>query len=170
MPADAWRRPKPHPDAAAACQGMGMFARAVVAFLALPGTVAFLVPGAWIWLARLPLRWPLGLVPVVAGTVALSWCVRDFYVAGKGTLAPWAPPRELVVVGLYRYSRNPMYLAVTMILLGWALAFTSPGLFVYAITVMTAFHARVVFGEEPWLARTHGEAWQAYTRRVRRWL
>lgn len=147
-----------------------MFARAVVAFLELPGVVAFLVPGAWVWLARLPVHWPFGFVLIVLGTAGLLWCVRDFYVSGKGTLAPWAPPLELVVVGLYRHSRNPMYVAVALVLLGWAITFPSSGLFVYALAVMAAFHLRVVFGEEPWLARTHGSAWLQYTRRVRRWL
>jgi protein-S-isoprenylcysteine O-methyltransferase Ste14 len=106
---------------------------------------------------------------LIAGFLALIWCVRDFYVAGKGTLAPWAPPVRVVVVGLYRYTRNPMYVAVTLILLGWAVAFWSRGLFVYCIAVVIAFHLRVVFGEEPWLARTHGEQWQQYAKRVPRW-
>jgi len=135
----------------------------------LPGTVAFLVPVTWVWLAHLTLRWPFGLVLIAFGTFALLWCVRDFYVSGKGTLAPWSPPRELVVVGLYRYSRNPMYVAVALILLGWAVSFFSVGLLIYALAVAVAFQLRVVFGEEPWLARTHGAAWQQYTRRVRRW-
>lgn len=144
--------------------------RAVIAFLTLPGVVAFLVPGVWVWLARLHLYWPLGLALIVVGVVGLLWCARDFYVSGKGTLAPWAPPQELVVVGLYRYSRNPMYVAVAVILLGWAVTFRSASLLLYALAVMVAFHLRVVFGEEPWLARTHGALWQQYTRRVRRWL
>lgn len=147
-----------------------MFTRALIAFLALPGIVAFAVPLAWSRVIGMELRWPLGLLLVIAGTAALLWCVRDFYVPGKGTLAPWAPPRELVVVGLYRYSRNPMYVAVAAILLGWAATFASTGLLLYALSVMLAFHLRVVFGEEPWLARTHGAAWQAYAGRVRRWL
>jgi protein-S-isoprenylcysteine O-methyltransferase Ste14 len=147
-----------------------MFTRAVIAFLALPGTVAYLVPVAWVWFAGMPLHWPVGLVLVGVGTVGLLWCVRDFYVSGKGTLAPWAPPQELVVVGLYQYSRNPMYVAVVLILLGWAVSFRSYGLLAYALVVMVAFHLRVVFGEEPWLARRHGAAWQQYMRHVRRWL
>lgn len=137
--------------------------------MALPGVVAFLVPGAWVCLARLRLHWPIGLVPLVLGVAGLLWCARDFYVSGKGTLAPWAPPRRLVVVGLYRYSRNPMYVAVAMILLGWAVSFRSVGLLLYALAVMVAFHLRVVRGEEPWLARTHGALWRQYTLRVRRW-
>ena len=138
-----------------------MFARAVLAFLALPGIVAFAAPAIWVVLApRAGLVQPLGLVPLIGGTLALLWCVRDFYVSGKGTLAPWSPPAHLVRAGLYRYTRNPMYVAVTVILLGWAVAFGLPGLFIYTIIVAVAFHLRVVFGEEPWLARTHGAQWQ----------
>lgn len=132
--------------------------------------VAFLVPASWVWLSSQSLHWPLGLIVIMLGTAGLLWCVRDFYVSGKGTLAPWAPPQNLVVVGLYRYSRNPMYVSVALILLGWAISFRSTGLLVYALAVILAFHLRVVLGEEPWLARTHGAAWQQYTRNVRRWL
>jgi protein-S-isoprenylcysteine O-methyltransferase Ste14 len=112
----------------------------------------------------------IGLFPTIIGAVLLLWCVRDFYVAGRGTLAPWAPPRNLVVVGLYRYSRNPMYVAVILILCGWAIGFRSPALGIYALVVGLGFHLRVVFGEEPWLARTHGEGWIQYKARVPRWL
>jgi protein-S-isoprenylcysteine O-methyltransferase Ste14 len=147
-----------------------VFARALLAFLALPGVVAFAVPVVWLFAsAHTSLVQPLGLVPLAAGAVALLWCVRDFYVSGSGTLAPWAPPVHLVVVGLYRYTRNPMYVAVTLILVGWAVSFGVPGLWAYTIIVAVAFHLRVVLGEEPWLARTHGAEWQEYARRVPRW-
>ena len=147
-----------------------MFVRALLAFLALPGIVAFAIPIVWCLLgASATLVQPLGLVPLVAGTVALFWCVRDFYISGKGTLAPWSPPTHLVRVGLYRYTRNPMYVAVTLILIGWAVAFGLPGLFVYTIIVAVAFHLRVVFAEEPWLSRTYGAEWQEYADRVPRW-
>jgi len=147
-----------------------MFARAVLAFLALPGVAAFGVPIAWLYASsHTTLVQPLGLVPLVCGVVGLVWCVRDFYVAGKGTLAPWSPPAHLVEVGLYRYTRNPMYVSVILILLGWAVSFSLPGLYTYTIIVAVAFHLRVVFGEEPWLARTHGARWDEYARRVPRW-
>ena len=147
-----------------------MFRRALLAFLALPGVVAIAVPVVWlIASSHTQLVQPLGLVLLVAGFIGLIWCVRDFYVAGKGTLAPWAPPVRVVVVGLYRYTRNPMYVAVTLILLGWAASFASMGLLIYGIAVAIAFHLRVVLGEEPWLARTHGEEWDRYARRVPRW-
>ncbi len=147
------------------------FTRSFVAFLALPGVVAFAVPAIWL-AATQGFRGPrpLGLPLVASGIAGLLWCVRDFHVRGRGSLAPWAPPRELVVVGLYRWSRNPMYLSVLVLLLGWAATFTSRGLAIYAAGVAVAFHLRVVLGEEPWLARTHGESWQRYAARVPRWL
>ena len=73
------------------------------------------------------------------------------------------------MVGLYRHVRNPMYVAVVTILLGWSAAFGSKGLLGYAAVIAVAFHLRVVFGEEPWLARTHGAEWEEYVRRVPRW-
>jgi protein-S-isoprenylcysteine O-methyltransferase Ste14 len=149
-----------------------MLARALLAFLALPGVVAIAVP-AWMAAGARSAGgrvFPAGLVPLFTGVVLLVWCVRDFYVAGKGTLAPWSPPRHLVTTGLYRYSRNPMYVAVALMLAGWAVAFASRSIAIYAGFVIGAFHLRVVYGEEPWLARTHGAAWDEYRARVPRWL
>jgi len=148
-----------------------MFLRALLAFLALPGIVAFAIPIYWlIATSRTDLVQPLGLLPLLLGCAGLLWCVRDFYVFGKGTLAPWSPPERLVTAGLYRYSRNPMYVAVVLILLGWAVSFGARGLYWYTLVVGIAFHVRVVVGEEPWLRRTHDAAWDEYARRVRRWL
>lgn len=144
-----------------------LFWRALVAFLALPTMVAYVVP----WLLRpagADFR-AIGIPVVVVGTILLLWCVRDFYVAGRGTLAPWSPPKHLVTVGLYRLSRNPMYVAVCMILVGFALGYCAAGLWIYAAVVALAFHMRVVVFEEPWLARTFGMKWFAYRRRVPRW-
>lgn len=147
-----------------------MFARALFAFLALPGIVAYAVPATWMWRTnQLAIAHAWGLLPFVLGTAGLLWCVRDFYSRGKGTLAPWSPPQHLVVVGLYRYSRNPMYVCVLLTLVGWAVTFASTGLALYALVVTIAFQIRVVHGEEPWLARTHGAAWQDYVSRVSRW-
>ena len=132
-----------------------MLIRALLAFLALPGVVAFAAPLLIAWpRVREGSFNPLALVLLVPGIALLLWCVRDFFVTGKGTLAPWDPPRELVSSGPYRCSRNPMYVAVSLILFGWSIAFESWALLVYALIVMTAFHLRVVFGEEPWLARS----------------
>lgn len=144
---------------------------ALLAFVACPGMVAIMLPLAWLAVTgQLRIVWPPGLIALLLGLAALLWCVRDFYVSGRGTLAPWAPPQQLVTVGLYRYTRNPMYLAVLLMLMGWALATRSAGLFAYAAIVGTAFHLRVILGEEPWLARTHEAAWREYAGRVPRWL
>ncbi len=149
----------------------GLLPRAILAFLALPGMVAFVVP---LWLIA-PGGWSSfvdawGLVPLGLGIVLLLWCVREFYVAGRGTLAPWSPPKNLVVTGLYRFSRNPMYIAVLLVLVGWALGFRSRPLAIYAAAVAFAFHLRVVLYEEPFLARTHGDRWTKYRATVPRWL
>jgi protein-S-isoprenylcysteine O-methyltransferase Ste14 len=145
--------------------------RAVFAFVALPGVVAFAIP---LTLAYSPLPSPqlrpLGLLFLAPGTFLLIWCVYKFYASGRGTLAPWAPPQHLVVDGPYRVSRNPMYVGVALILVGWASLFWSLVLAAYAAIVLLAFHLRVIAGEEPWLARTFGADWDAYRSRVPRWL
>jgi protein-S-isoprenylcysteine O-methyltransferase Ste14/pimeloyl-ACP methyl ester carboxylesterase len=147
-----------------------MLIRALLAFIALPGLVAFAAP---LFMARPLVReGPFhltALLLLVPGIALLLWCVRDFLVTGKGTLAPWDPPRLLVSSGPFRFSRNPMYVAVSLILVGWSLAFHSWGLLLYALIVMIAFHLRVLFHEEPWLDRTFGKHWLNYKSRVPRW-
>ena len=148
-----------------------MLLRALLAFLALPGMVAYLVPlllapeaprdRAWSW---------AGMLIIAGGSGLLLWCVREFYVAGRGTLGPWSPPRHMVSSGPYARSRNPMYVAVAVVLLGWAVLFASRTLLIYAVAISVAFHLRVVLSEEPWLERAHGEAWRFYRARVRRWV
>lgn len=146
----------------------GLFWKSLIAFLALPGVVAFVVPLA----IALPARRTsvVGVLPLLAGCLLLGWCVREFHVAGRGTLAPWSPPQNLVVSGPYQYSRNPMYVAVLLILASWAVLFQARLLAAYALLVAIAFHLRVVFGEEPWLARMHGDDWLRYRALVSRWL
>lgn len=146
--------------------------RAVAAFLALPGVVALLVP---LLIASpairdgVPFRW-VALVPLLLGFGLLIWCVRLFLVQGKGTLAPWAPPRQIVVSGPYAFTRNPMYVAVIVMLIGWAIGFHSWALLVYAMVVLVAFHLRVRLGEEPWLADTYHDKWARYAAHVPRWV
>ena len=142
--------------------------RAVLAFLALPGVVAFLVPLLIAWADGWDFR-PAALALLIPGAVLLGWSARDLSVRGRGTLAPWDPPRELVAAGIYRLTRNPMYVGVALILCGWAAAFASWSLLLYALIVIAAFHVRVVRVEEPWLARTHREEWTRYRARVPRW-
>lgn len=147
-----------------------MFLRALFAFLLLPGLVAGLLP--WLLLRTTASGgagfWP-GWVVLAAGMAVLLACVRQFYTEGKGTLAPWHPPQRLVTGGLYRYSRNPMYAGVLLIVGGWALGAGSSALALYAAFLLAAFHLRVRYYEEPVLARLFGEDWEAYRKQTRRW-
>jgi protein-S-isoprenylcysteine O-methyltransferase Ste14 len=146
-----------------------------VFFVLAPGVVAGLVPW-WLtgWRARalspwwLPLR-VAGAVLLVAGVAVLVQAFARFVVEGLGTPAPVAPTRELVVGGLYRYVRNPMYLAVLAAIVGQALVLGRLVLLPYAAVVAAAFAAFVHWYEEPTLARQFGAGYQAYRRAVPGW-
>jgi protein-S-isoprenylcysteine O-methyltransferase Ste14 len=152
-----------------AAVGSGVF------FALAPGVVAGLVPW-WLtgWEVRslpgwwLPLR-VAGVVLLVAGAAVLVHAFARFAVEGIGTPAPVAPTRELVVGGLYRYVRNPMYLAVVAAIVGQALALGQLVLLPYAGVVAAAFVAFVHWYEEPTLARQFGARYQAYRRAVPGW-
>jgi protein-S-isoprenylcysteine O-methyltransferase Ste14 len=147
-----------------------MLIRAIAAFLVLPGMVAIAAP---ILIAQFdPWRGYesfFGLVLLHIGVFLLFWCIRDFYVSGKGTLAPWDPPQRLVTVGLYKYSRNPMYIAVLLIISGWAAYFGSWLVMAYDLLLAVIFYLRVVLYEEPWLQKTYTTEWQCYQGNVPRW-
>ena len=148
-----------------------LFLRALCAFLALPVVVAGVVP--YLILGDTMILSPtavLGGCLLGIGLGLLIWCVRDFFVSGRGTLAPWDPPKHLVVSGLYRFVRNPMYVAVLLIIAGWCALFISPPLVLYLFVLAIGFHLRVVLHEEPWLRKTFGAEWEAYSRNVSRWL
>ena len=148
-----------------------MFIRALFAFLALPGVVAGLVP---VLIAKADTNRHggsvIGFGVLALGIMLLLWCVRDFYVAGKGTLAPWDPPKRLVIVGLYRFVRNPMYVAVLTVVLGWTIVFGSVWLAFYMVALAMAFHLRVMFYEEPRMRQQFAAEWKAYSAAVPRWL
>ena len=148
-----------------------MFFRALMAFLVLPGIAGIILPP--IFAALDPWRsgsiWQ-GSILIVTGLVLLLWCVRDFYVWGKGTLAPWDPPQNLVVVGLYRYMRNPMYVSVLSLVGGWALVCGSPLLLFYIAALAVGFHVRVIVNEEPYLHAQFGGDWDQYCANVGRWI
>jgi len=145
--------------------------RALGAFLACPGVAAGLLPLA---IARgapqVGRSRGAGLATLAVGAGCLVGCVRDFLVSGRGTLAPWDPPRKLVTVGLYRFVRNPMYLAVLTIVLGWSLYFGSPGVALYSVVLAVGFHLRVTLHEEPWLRRQFGPDGSRYLKTVPRWI
>jgi len=148
-----------------------MLLRALFAFVCLPGLIAYAGPLALGLTAAAPVRHPVaGALLAVMGTLLLLTCVREFYVNGRGTLAPWSPPQQLVMSGPYRYSRNPMYLGVLIILAGWATLWSSRDLALYALAMLIGFALRVRLHEEPWADRTFGAEWHSYRARVPRWL
>jgi len=148
-----------------------LLSRSIFSFIALPGLAAIIAPPliAYFDLFRMG-RWGMGLPVLCAGAFILIWCVRDFYAMGKGTLAPWDPPKVLVVAGFYRFVRNPMYLGVLLLVLGWGMYYRSPAVLLYDIVLFVSFHLMVVFSEEPRLNAQFGEQWDSYRNGVHRWL
>jgi protein-S-isoprenylcysteine O-methyltransferase Ste14 len=152
-----------------------LFLRSLLWTVLLPGLYAFYVPWRFFGLSevRLDLSNPFhlpGALGMAIGTGLLAACIWEFAHSGRGTLAPVDPPRELVVQGLYRYVRNPMYLSVTLIVLGEVLLTGSVGLLLYWVIWFIAVNLFVVGYEEPALRRRFGQSYDGYTRRVGRWL
>jgi len=148
-----------------------------VIFLVLaPMTIAGLVP--W-WITRWRMEPPLGgfgvlrivgILLILAGIPVLLDSFARFALQGLGTPAPVFPTRHLVVQGLYRHVRNPMYIAVTAVVLGQALFLGSVRLLEYAAIVWLCFHLFVLVYEEPTLRATFGDEYENFCLRVPRWI
>ena len=110
------------------------------------------------------------MIMVTIGTAIALWCVFTFVFIGKGTPAPFDSPKKLVIRGPYRFVRNPMYIGAGMTLTGAALFYASASLLIYAAIFLAVAHLFVVAYEERVLRRSFGGAYEAYCRRVRRWL
>lgn len=115
------------------------------------------------------LKQAVGLAVAAVGAALAVWCVLAFALLGKGTPAPFDPPRRLVVRGPYRFVRNPMYLGAAIALAGAALSYRSLALAAYAGVFLLMTHVLVVSYEEPTLRETFGADYEGYCRRVRRW-
>ena len=111
-----------------------------------------------------------GLIPFTLGACVSLWCVKDFVVRGRGTPAPFDPPTRLVLLGPYRYVRNPMYVGLFLVLIGEAMLYASLFVLLYSLFLVAAAHIFVVFYEEPTLRRKFGESYEQYLRSVPRWL
>jgi protein-S-isoprenylcysteine O-methyltransferase Ste14 len=150
-------------------------AGSVLFLVVAPGVVAGLVP--WLltgWRPGAGDQWPLivriaGAVIITAGAAVLLSAFAQFALGGRGTPAPVAPTEHLVVRGLYRYVRNPMYLAVLAVIAGQALLLGRPVLLVYAAIMAVTFAAFVLGYEQPTLARRYGTGYEAYLRAVPGW-
>lgn len=143
--------------------------------LLVPGTVVGLIPylivtggpktAAAPWSAA-----DLAFVPITVGVAILLWCIWDFAVTGRGTVAPVDPPTRLVRRGLYRYVRNPMYLGALVALLGEAALFRSIALLMYTAGWFAFINLVVLLYEEPALRRKFGASYESYCEAVGRWV
>jgi protein-S-isoprenylcysteine O-methyltransferase Ste14 len=114
------------------------------------------------------LEWT-GVALAACGATIAIWCILTFVFSGRGTPAPFDPPRRLVIQGPYRFVRNPMYLGAGLALGGAALVYGSPWLGGYAALFLAVTHTFVLAYEEPTLRRSFGPDYDAYCRRVHRW-
>ena len=112
----------------------------------------------------------VGIAVVVLGAALALWCILTFALVGRGTPAPFDPPRRLVMVGPYRFVRNPMYIGAGTALMGAAIIYRSMALIGFVALFLLVTHIFVVSYEEPTLRRIFGDEYESYRRRVRRWL
>ena len=145
-------------------------------FAVAPSTMGGLVP--W-WITRWEFRPPffdldatraVGILLIVAGLPGIVDSFARFALQGLGTPAPIAPPQNLVVTGLYRYVRNPMYVAVVAVILGQGILFGDWRLLNYGGLMWLAFHAFVLAYEEPVLAESFGAQYEDFRANVPRWI
>lgn len=150
---------------------MTLFLKNLLFTVVVPGTVAGYAP----YLLARPISAPPVSIAVsvplfLLGGAIYLWCVWDFAVRGGGTPAPIDAPKRLIVQGLYRYVRNPMYLGVLTVILGWLALSPGPVLAVYWLGVFTMFNIFVLLYEEPHLRKTFGPEYGRYIADVGRWL
>jgi protein-S-isoprenylcysteine O-methyltransferase Ste14 len=145
-------------------------------FMIAPCVAAGVIP--W-WITRWEFRPPFfgleltragGVILIIAGTLGLVDSFARFALRGVGTPAPIAPTQKLVVTGLYRYVRNPIYAAVVAVILGQAILFGARGLILYGALFWLACHAFVLVYEEPTLERTFGADYGGFRANVPRWI
>jgi protein-S-isoprenylcysteine O-methyltransferase Ste14 len=149
--------------------------RSLLWTILLPGFFAGYVPWRFFGLGQTrfdasSMAQVVGLSCIGLGAALLTACILEFARTGRGTLSPIDPPRVLVVRGLYRYVRNPMYLSVTAIVLGEVLVTRSRVLGVYWALWFLAVNLFVIGYEEPTLRQQFGASYDDYSRRVGRWI
>ncbi|MGD9187207.1 MAG: isoprenylcysteine carboxylmethyltransferase family protein [Desulfobacteraceae bacterium] len=150
--------------------------KSIIFIIVLPGAVMVYAP-YYLLSLNIELFFPdinvfrfIGLIPISIGAAIILWCLWDFIYSGKGTPAPIDPPKNLVVKGLYRLTRNPMYVGVLFVLFGEILLFESTVLIIYSFFVWILFNSFVVFYEEPTLKDKFGHSYEQYIDLVPRWL
>lgn len=152
-----------------------LFLRTVFWTVLVPGTVTIFLPRLILAqrISALPRTWStaqyLSLLLMVVGAAILIRCVWDFAAVGRGTLSFVDAPKKLVIVGLYRYVRNPMYIGVLLVLMGETVLFKSVPLLKYTAGWFVVVNLAVLLYEEPTLRHRFGESYDQYCRSVHRW-
>ncbi len=152
-----------------------LWLRTALFTLLIPGTVLVFAPMALVASGLGP-RMDLGAArfagwaPLALGLGMIAWCFVAFIRRGRGTPAPYDPPRRLVISGLYRFVRNPQYVGVVLTLIGEALLTRAAILFAYAAVLAIGYHLFVTLHEEPRLLRLFGEDYARYCQSVPRWV
>ena len=148
--------------------------RAFAVFRGLIVSAAFV--SLWVWFIprwfRIPMQivHPEAWIVVAIGSLIAGWCMLAFGVKGLGTPAPFDPPRRLVVSGLYRFVRNPMYVGMGILLIGEAWLIGRIKIIYMAIVALTMVSIFVIVFEEPVLRSKFGDDYIEYCRNVRRWI
>jgi protein-S-isoprenylcysteine O-methyltransferase Ste14 len=156
-------------------RGFWLLLRSAFWTIAFPGFFAGFVPWRYFGVSEVdfdvsnPLH-VFGALLIALGAILLLTCIYEFAARGRGTLSPADPPTELVVQGLYRYVRNPMYLSVLTIVAGEIILTRSGALAVYWLLFFVAANLLVRGYEEPYLTRQFGSSYEHYMREVGRWI
>lgn len=154
-----------------------LFIRNLVFTILQPGLVAGLIPYLIINYSgknniesSSPLLYYTGALIFAFGSLVVLFCIGQFAIQGAGTLSPADPTKKLVTSGLYRFSRNPMYIGVLTMLIGENISMSNVYLWVYSGLVFLTFYLFVRYREEPRLSRDFGIDYDNYRQRVKRWI
>jgi protein-S-isoprenylcysteine O-methyltransferase Ste14 len=154
---------------------MFLLARALTYATLFVGLVLILVPArvltasGIVWPAAIDVWQVAGILVGLAGAALAVWCILTFVFVGRGTPAPFDPPRRLVVRGPYGLVRNPMYVGAGTAVFGAAMFYESSSLLTYVAVFLLITHLFVIGYEEPTLRRMFGEEYEAYCQNVGRW-
>jgi protein-S-isoprenylcysteine O-methyltransferase Ste14 len=157
-------------------RGVLLFLEALLFSVVVPGAVVYWIPrdALGLWSELPPQPWSvwqaIAAVPLALGLTIYLRRLWEFARRGRGIPAPVDHPKTLVVTGLYRHVRNPMYLGVLLFLLGQSLFFESSHVLLYAIAWLAFVHVNVIVYEEPNLRRKFGRSYDRYRSAVRRWI
>ena len=129
-----------------------------------------IISGPWKYPLDLGYFSVLGFLPLLLGMAGCYWCAMDFSTVGQGTPAPFDPPKKLVLQGLYRYCRNPMFASFLLLMVGEAVLLSSLSVLAYTAVLAVVMHLFITRYEEPNLMRKFGQPYADYLARSSRWI